>query len=155
MATAVDSKQDIRFEQLSWVDVQLLFDMLFQIIWLSGLYDKPTKVSRMLYDALSGKCVVWLIFSKDEEAVVPFGVLVTQMYYMPYTGKRVCSIVHGNSVSNETIPDEEWRKAYKKIMRYAKDNGCARFEVFSENDRVRDILTAFGFKPSGLYIKEL
>lgn len=152
----MENKQDVQFQQLSWVDVQLLFDMLFQIVWMSGLYPKPTQVSRMLYDALAGKLVFWLIYSKDdEEGVTPFGLLATQMYYMPYTGKRVCSLIHGNKVGDKTIDDEQWQKAYKKIIRYAKENGCDRFEVFSDNDRVRDILTAFGFKPSGLYVKEL
>jgi hypothetical protein len=153
--TQESSKREVEFTELSWVDVLMLFDMIFQIVWASGLYPKPTQVSRMMYDALVGKLVFWLIFTREDGVILPFGLLGTQMYYMPYTGKRVCSVIHGNKVGDFDIDDTQWQKAYKKIIKYAKENGCDKFEVFSDNDRVRDILTAFGFKPSGLYVKEL
>lgn len=149
-----EAKADVKFVWLTDSDVLRLWDMLFQFIMASGLY-QPVQVSMMLTHTMSGANRLWMMYTKEDSTIEPYAVLITRQYHLPYTGERVCSLIHGNSIQDDTISVELWQTAYKALIKYARSEKCDRFEVYSNNDRVRDILLAFGFKESGLYRKEL
>lgn len=126
------------------------WDMLFHVIFKSDLYP-PMGVSDMLDDAVKGNVQVWML--RSENRII--GALCTQKATVPYTGLKVLSLIHGNTDRDTHVSDEEWQGIYKMLMRYAKAEGCRRFEVYSETPRVREILTTFGFQQNGLFGKEV
>ena len=153
METAVSNK--IAFTKMEPADIILFWRLVWFLLMDSGLYSTGWHAVRLMYDMLSGKAVGWLMYDDDENTRTPAGIVVTQMYYMPYSERKALSLIHGSTNKARHVDDDEWRQVYKALIRYGKKERCTHFEVYSNVGRVRDILLSFGFEPSGLYTKEL
>lgn len=139
---------------LNPVEIIHAWDALFNAVRLSNMYQDDA-IAKMLNEGAQGRVQVWILKRRHEDQSLSLnGVLITQMYYLPYTKTKTLSIIHGNAVVDH-IDDTDWQRVYKTLVRYARDQKCNRIEIFSDNPRVQEIITAIGFKPSGHYAKEV
>lgn len=155
MATKTKSKVQFDVWPLNVTEVVVAWDMLFIALMDSGLYAKDTFVAQILMDAAAGKLQVWLMRRIDEEGRKSLdGVLVTEIRDFAYTGDKILYLIHANTLSR-SFDESKWQNVYKALGRYAQREGCTRARIFTENANLQRLLESFGFRPVGLFDKEL
>lgn len=152
--TAVETQRAFEIGLLNPVEVVTGWDLLYHGIDVSGLYSDPRQISRMLHDAIAGKIQLWLLKGRHEDGTLEFiGVLGSQVYYRPYSEVKALSLIHAGTLGD--VADDEWMAVLKRLLAFGKAEGCGILEVFSDNPRVRDLMDKFGFRQSGLFVREV
>jgi hypothetical protein len=150
---AVKETRAFEMGALNPVEIIVGWEVLYRGLRLSGMYESPEAV-RLLNDGLRGAIQIWLLKARMEDGTLEMlGILGTQIYHRPYSKVRALSLIHANAV--EHIDDDEWAEVYRTLMAFAKREGCGVFEIFSDNPRVQELMEKFGFRQSGLYVREV
>ena len=125
-------------------DVKDMWDMLFSILKRSALYD-DAGVARMLNDCIvPGGLQMWVIKGETAEGkIFPAGCIVTAVHSEPYSNKCWMVLLHVNDVVH--IDFEQWRTVYDTLFDFAEERKCQWMEVYTDNPRAQELLTAFGF----------
>lgn len=153
MSEVATEKRKFEIGLLNNVEILEGWDVLYLGIMMSGLYKSADQVVRLLHDAMMGKVQLWILKGRTDEGLQLLGIIGSQIYFRPYSEVRAFSLIHAGAV--EHIEDDEWIATFQQLLRYAKGEDCNIFEIFSDNERVHELMERFGFRQSGLFVREV
>lgn len=128
-------------------EVNAAWDMLFHVLKKSELYD-DAGIGRLLTDCMTPNGLqMWLLRGEMDGKHFPAGCMITGIGEEPYRGSKWLVLLHVNDVVH--IDFEQWKLAYDQLFDYASERGAQWVEVYTENPRAKELLTAFGFSTAG------
>ena len=128
-------------------EVRDTWDMLFNILSRSGMYDEDG-IAKLLTDCLTPNGLqMWVLRGETQDGkIFPAGCLITSVNSEPYSKRKWMVLLHVNSVAH--ISTEQWQMAYNALFEYANERDAEWLEVYTNNPRAVELLTAFGFEPA-------
>lgn len=146
-------KRTFEIGLLNNVEIVEGWNLLYNAVMMSGLYKSPHQAVQLLHDAVLGKVQMWILKGRTEAGPSLLGVVCSQIYYRPYSEVKAFSLIHAGIAGH--MNDAEWIATFQQLMKYAKGEGCNIFEIFSDNERVHELMEKFGFRQSGLFVREV